>query len=152
MNIKTGVKNNRKVIKITSMSILGLLAGLTFALIPINIFCVNFPEWVTVLLSVFFCGGLVAYLIVFKTKLVTKIILPTVFGLVAIICSFLPNPFTEDGAYGDGQRLFMMIRYPISAMCTPIQGCIHCDFLLLPMLGISVFLIFCDMNCPTEEL
>ena len=81
---------NRKVIKIVSMSVLGLLAVLTFALIPINLFCVNFPEWVTVLLSILFCGGLVAYLIIFKTKLVTKIILPIIFGFVAIICSFLP--------------------------------------------------------------
>lgn len=90
MNIKTWIENNRKAVKITSMSILGLLAVLTFSLIPINIFCANFPEWVTVLLSVLFCGGLVAYLIIFKTKLVTKIILPIIFGFVAIICSFLP--------------------------------------------------------------
>ncbi|MDE6661137.1 MAG: hypothetical protein K2J93_04900 [Anaeroplasmataceae bacterium] len=41
-------------------------------------------------MSVLFCGGLVAYLILFKTKLVTKIILPIVFGFVAIVCSFLP--------------------------------------------------------------
>ena len=68
MNVKTWIENNRKAIKIISMSILALLAVLTFALIPINLFCANFPEWVTVLLSVFFCGGLVAYLIVFKTK------------------------------------------------------------------------------------
>lgn len=84
------MKMKGKTIKIISLAILCLLALLTFALIPINIFCVNFPEWVTVLLSVLFCGGLVAYLIVFKTKLVTKIILPIVFGLVAVICSFLP--------------------------------------------------------------
>ena len=90
MNFKTWIENNRKAIKIIGMSVLCLLAVLTFALIPINIFCANFPEWVTVLLSVFFCGGFVAYLIIFKTKLVTKIIMPIVFGLVAIICSFLP--------------------------------------------------------------
>ncbi len=90
MNFKTWIENHRKAIKIIGMSVLCLLAVLTFALIPINIFCANFPEWVTVLLSVFFCGGLVAYLIIFKTKLVTKIIMPIVFGFVAIICSFLP--------------------------------------------------------------
>ncbi|MDE7095527.1 MAG: hypothetical protein K2O23_03480 [Anaeroplasmataceae bacterium] len=84
------LKKNQKAIKIISMSVLGLLAVLTFALIPINLFCANFPEWVTVLLSVLFCGGLVAYLILFKTKLVTKIILPIVFGFVAIVCSLLP--------------------------------------------------------------
>ena len=90
MNIKTWIENNRKAIKIISMSVLCLLAVLTFALIPINIFCANFPEWVTVLLSIMFCGGLVVYLIFFKTKLVTKIILPIIFGLIAIICSILP--------------------------------------------------------------
>lgn len=82
--------NNRKRIKTISMSILGLLAALTLALIPINLFCANFPEWVTVLLSVIFYGGLVAYFILFKTKLATKIILPIVLGLVAIVCSVMP--------------------------------------------------------------
>lgn len=81
MNIKTWVENNRKIIKIASISFLGILAVLTFALIPINIFCANFPRWVTILLSVLFCGGLVAYLIFFKTKLVTKIILPIILDL-----------------------------------------------------------------------
>ncbi|MDE6655800.1 MAG: hypothetical protein K2J85_02280 [Anaeroplasmataceae bacterium] len=84
------LKKNQKAIKIISLSILSLLAVLTFALIPINLFCANFSEWVTVLLSVLFCGGLVAYLILFKTKLVTKIILPIVFVFVAIVCSLLP--------------------------------------------------------------
>ncbi len=84
------MKVTKRTIKIISMSALCLVAVLTFALIPINLFCVNFPEWVTILLSVVFCGGLCAYLICFKTKLVTKIVLPIVFGLVAIICSFLP--------------------------------------------------------------
>lgn len=79
-----------KPIKIASLSALCCLCALTAALIPINIFCANFPEWVTVLFSVLFCGGLVAYLIFFKTKLVTKIILPIIFGLVAILCSFIP--------------------------------------------------------------
>ncbi|MDE7087591.1 MAG: hypothetical protein K2O67_05310, partial [Clostridia bacterium] len=84
------MKIEKRTIKIISLSALCLVAALTFALIPINIFCADFPEWVTVILSVLFCGGLVAYLIFFKTKLVTKIILPIVFGLVAIICSLLP--------------------------------------------------------------
>lgn len=84
MNIK------RRTIKIISLTAICLIAVLTFALILINIFCVNFPEWVTALLSVFFCGGLAAYLIFFKTKRVTKIILPVIFGLVAVFCSFIP--------------------------------------------------------------
>lgn len=90
MNIRTWVGNNLKVIKIISITILGLSAVLTCALIPINVFCVNFPEWVTVLLSVLFCGGLAAYLIIFKTKLVTKIILPIAFVIIAVTCSLLP--------------------------------------------------------------
>lgn len=41
--------------------------------------------------SILFCGGLVAYLIFFQTKLVTKIILPICFpGLAAVLCSFIP--------------------------------------------------------------
>ncbi len=64
--------------------------ALTFALIPVNIFCVNFPEWVTVLLSLFSCCGLIAYLAAFKTKAVIKIVLLPVFGLTAIVCSFAP--------------------------------------------------------------
>lgn len=79
-----------RTIKIISLLVLCITAVMTVALIPINIFCANFPQWVTILLSVFFCGGLIAYLIFFKTKLVTKIILPIVFGLVAIFCSFIP--------------------------------------------------------------
>lgn len=84
------MKTKTRTIKILSLLGLCITAALTLALIPINIFCANFPEWITVLLSVFFCGGLFAYLIIFKTKLVTKIILPIVFGLVAILCSFTP--------------------------------------------------------------
>lgn len=96
-------------IKIISMLVLCITAVLTFALIPLNIFWANFPEWITVLMSAFFCGGLVAYLIIFKTKLVTKIILPIVFGLLAIICSFLPYmiPYWNSYVFKDynGSRL-----------------------------------------------
>lgn len=111
MNIKTWIENNQKIIKIISMSVLGVLAVLTFALIPINIFCASFPEWVTVLLSVLFCGGLVAYLIFFKTKLVTKIVLPIVFGLVAIICSFLPYMVPYWNSYAFKSYNGVMLSY-----------------------------------------
>lgn len=84
------MKTKIRTIKIISLLGLCITAVLTFALIPINIFCVNFPEWITVLLSVFFCGGSIAYLIFFKTRLVTKIILPIVFGFVAVFCSVIP--------------------------------------------------------------
>lgn len=76
--------------KLISLSALSIVAALTVALIAINLFCVNFSEWVTLVLSILFCGGLSAYLIFFKTKLVTKIIMPIVFGVVAIFCSCTP--------------------------------------------------------------
>lgn len=116
MNIKTWINNNRKVIKIISMSVLGLLAILTFSLIPINIFCVNFPEWVTVLLSIIFCGGLVAYFIIFKTMLSTKIILPILFGFVAIICSCLPYiiPYWNSYAFKDYNGIILNYNEVIS--------------------------------------
>lgn len=79
-----------KTMKRIGLSALCLTAALTIALIPINLFCSDFPEWVTALLSVIFCGGLVVYLIFFKTKLVTKVILPIAFGCIAVICSFTP--------------------------------------------------------------
>lgn len=84
------MKVKRSITKIISLSALCLLAVLTVALVPINLFCANFPEWVAVLSSVLFCGGLTAYLIFFKTKLVTKIVLPVVFGMAAVFCSFMP--------------------------------------------------------------
>lgn len=103
--------DNRKAIKITSITIPGLLAVLTFALIPINIFCANFPERVTVLLSVLFCGGLIAYLIIFKTKLVTKIILPIIFGIIAMICSFLPYMVPYWNSYAFKSYNGVMVNY-----------------------------------------
>lgn len=99
IDIKTWLENNRKIIKIVSLSVISLLAILTLALIPINIFCVNFPEWIIILLSVFFCGGLVTYLSFFKTKLVTKIILPIVFAIVAVGCSLFVYAFPYWNSY-----------------------------------------------------
>ncbi|MBD5632714.1 MAG: hypothetical protein HDP34_05740 [Clostridia bacterium] len=84
------MKIDKRTIKIISLAALCFTAALTFALIPVNIFCANFPEWLTVLFSVLFCGGLIAYLIFFKTKLVTKIVLPVIFGIVALLSSFVP--------------------------------------------------------------
>lgn len=66
------------------------VAILTLALIPVNLFCVNFPQWVPAALSVVFCGGLAAYLVLFETKLVTKIVLPTLFVIIALFCSVAP--------------------------------------------------------------
>lgn len=84
------MKTRKNSVKIISMISLCCIVALTFALIPVNIFYINFPEWVTALLSVLFCCGLIAWLIVFKTKTAAKIILPAVFGFFAVICSFAP--------------------------------------------------------------
>lgn len=99
IDIKTWLENNRKIIKIVSLLVISVLAILTFALIPINIFCINFPEWIVVLLSVLFCSGLVSYFIFFKTKLVTKIILPIVFAIVATGCSLFVYAFPYWNSY-----------------------------------------------------
>ena len=48
------MKVNHRTAKTLSLSAIFFLAALTIALIPINIFCVNFPEWITVFLSVIF--------------------------------------------------------------------------------------------------
>lgn len=93
------MKVSRRTIKIVCFSLLCFLAVLIIALIPINIFCVNFPEWVTVLLSVILCGGLVAYFVIFKTKLITKIIFPIVFVTVAVVCSLFPYAFPYWNSY-----------------------------------------------------
>lgn len=82
--------NKRTFTKIISFIILCFALVLTFALIPINIFCVNFQEWIMVFFSVLCCCGLIIYLTVFKTKTVTKIVLPLFFGLAVIVCSFAP--------------------------------------------------------------
>ena len=82
--------NKRKVAKIISFIMLCCTMVLTFVLIPVNIFCVNFPEWITILLSIFCCCGLIVYFTAFKIKTVTKIILLLFFGVSAIICSFAP--------------------------------------------------------------
>lgn len=66
----------KKGLKILCFCVNLLLLILTFLLIPFNVFVVNFPVWVVVL-----SGGLAlicttAYLIFFRTRLVTKIVLP----------------------------------------------------------------------------
>lgn len=73
-----------------SLSVLCFLAFLTFLLLPANIFFVNFPEWLTVLLSIAFFVGFIAYLLFFKTKLITKIALSILFGIAAVACSLFP--------------------------------------------------------------
>ncbi|MBD5481002.1 MAG: hypothetical protein HDR15_00500 [Lachnospiraceae bacterium] len=72
--------------KILCFSAHMVLLVLTFLLLPLNLFVVNFPEWIVVL-----CGGaalalLIFYLIVFRTKLVTKILLPVLSVAIVALC------------------------------------------------------------------
>lgn len=72
--------------KILCLSAHIVLLVLTFLLLPLNLFVVNFPEWIVVL-----CGGaalalLIFYLIVFRTKLVTKILLPILPVVIVVLC------------------------------------------------------------------
>lgn len=84
------MKNRRRFTRIISFVTLCCTMALTFVLIPVNIFCVNFPEWIMVLFSALCCCGLIVYLTVFKIKTAAKIILPLVFGVSAVVCSFAP--------------------------------------------------------------
>lgn len=76
-------KRGRKILCLLSHIVLLVL---TFLLIPLNLFVVNFPEWIVVL-----CGGaalalLIFYLIVFRTKMVTKILLPVLSVVIVVFC------------------------------------------------------------------
>ena len=82
-----GSARTRKAISLATLCFLVLL---TFALIPINVFWVNFPEWVTVLMSALFCGGLAAYLVFFRVSFAARILLPILFGAAALLCSLFP--------------------------------------------------------------
>lgn len=88
--IKIKERGNRKKAKrgrkILCLSAHIVLLVLTFLLLPLNLFVVNFPEWIVVL-----CGGaalalLIFYLIVFRTKLVTKILLPILPVVIVVFC------------------------------------------------------------------
>lgn len=66
-----------------------VLLALTFLLLPLNLFVINFPEWIVAL-----CGGaafvlLIFYLIVFRTKMVTKILLPVLSVVIAAFSLFV---------------------------------------------------------------
>lgn len=65
-----------------------LLAAVAAMLIIVNIYAANFSAGVVVAFSVLAAVGCGAYLIIFKTALVTKIIFPVAISLVALFCSF----------------------------------------------------------------
>lgn len=66
----------KKGLKILCFCVNLLLLILTFLLIPFNVFVVNFPVWVVVLSGGLALICIAAYLIFFRTRLVTKIVLP----------------------------------------------------------------------------
>lgn len=84
------MKNKRKFAKHITFFALCCAMAVTFLLIPVNIFVVDFPEWIMIVSSVSCCGGLAVYLAIYRTKTVTKIILSLVFGAAAVICSLAP--------------------------------------------------------------
>lgn len=114
-------EGKRNFIKIVSFVMLCCVMALTFALVPINIFYINFPEWIMALFSVLCCCGLMAYFIAFKIKAVTKIILSLFFGLAAIVCSFAPylipywNSFTFKDYNGAALNYDEVIPYKAAA-------------------------------------
>lgn len=115
------MKNRRSYTKAISFVMLCCTMALTFALVPVNIFCINFPEWITILLSVLCCCGLTVYFIAYKIKTATKIILSMVFGLTAIVCSFAPylipywNSFTFKNYNGPVLNYDEVISYEAAA-------------------------------------
>lgn len=115
------MKNRRSFNKAISLVMLCCAVALTFALIPVNIFCMNFPEWIMILLSALCCCGLVVYLAVFRTGTVAKIVLPLVFGLSAVVCSAAPylipywNSFTFKDYNGTVLNYDEVITYEAAA-------------------------------------
>ncbi|MCM1103617.1 MAG: S41 family peptidase [Clostridium sp.] len=85
-NEQNGRRKRRKGVKIFCLCIYIALLILTFLLIPLNLFVVNFPEWVVALCTGASLVMLITYLIVFRTGLITKILLP-VFSAMILICS-----------------------------------------------------------------
>lgn len=82
---------NKKRIKALWLAGVSLLLAAAFALVPVNLFIINFPEWLTAVCSVLSCFGLFGWLLVMKTKFVTKIVLPVVFGTVTLVCLLAPH-------------------------------------------------------------
>lgn len=66
-----------------------LLLALTVYLIFFNIFVINFPARVIILSSVISVAGMIAYLVIFKTRLLTKIIMPVAVAAVTVACSMV---------------------------------------------------------------
>ncbi|MDE5891779.1 MAG: hypothetical protein K2H45_02525, partial [Acetatifactor sp.] len=105
-----GLKN-RKGIKALWLAVVSLLLAAAFALIPVNIFIINFPEWLTAVCSVLSCFGLFGWLLAMKTKLVTKIVLPVVFGIVMLVCLLAPHMIPYWNSYSFKEYLGKKLNY-----------------------------------------
>ncbi len=79
------------------MSVLCLV--ISVILIPINVFAVNFAEWAPMLMGIASIIGLVFYFMIFKTKLVIKIVLPIVFSVIVIVSSAFAYMFPYWNSY-----------------------------------------------------
>ena len=90
---------HKSILKITFLILDFALLALAIALIPLNLFVVNFPEWLTGFFGVIAVMGLVGYLLLFQTKLLTKIFLPLVFLATAVITALFPYHFPYWNSY-----------------------------------------------------
>lgn len=81
-----------------------LLVGI--ALIPINLLVINFPEWIPAVFAALSVAGIIAYLIIFETKLVTKIVLPIIIVLASAVSALFPYiyPYWSSATFS-GTRL-----------------------------------------------
>lgn len=103
--------NSRNGIKALWLAAVSLLLAAAFVLIPVNIFIVNFPEWLTALCSILSCLGLVGWLFAMKTKFVTKIVLPVVFGIVTLVCVLAPHMIPYWNSYSFKEYSGKMLNY-----------------------------------------
>lgn len=94
------MKNN-KTIKICFLIIDFVLLLVGIALIPFNLLVISFPEWIPAIFSVLSVIGIVAYLIIFETKLVTKIVLPMIIVLASATAALFPflHPYWSSNTF-----------------------------------------------------
>lgn len=97
--------------KIFSLMIIFALAIGTFGLIPLNVYVAMFPEFVVLIVVIINIALITIYFIFFKTKLVSKIILPVVILLFSFVNLTLTycNPYWNSLNYRDAS--FETINY-----------------------------------------
>lgn len=90
---------HKSILKITFLIFDFALLALAIALIPLNLFAVNFPEWLAGFFGVMAVVGLAGYLCLFRTKLLTKIFLPLIFLVAAVVTALFPYHFPYWNSY-----------------------------------------------------